>query len=273
MCDLGGPASRWKQRGRDDHAVGVTIPGRNRTHALVVVATTAGLVRALHRLGSGSFAAPPVHAWSALTRWYEETPPEVVAVATLRLVALALAEWLLVAAMLQLLAAMPGLRPLGCVADLISPRSLQRLGHGLAGLSLTAGLAVVVPGAGIPAVPPLPVAATLATGDDDPNPPSSPPALPASGEGTASMRLVDDGLPAPGPPPAPARSGDVTVEVGDSFWSIAAEEMAQRTGAPPSERQIVPYWRQLIEHNRVVLVDPGNPDLLYPGQVVSLPPA
>ena len=65
----------------------------------------------------------------------------------------------------------------------------------------------------------------------------------------------------------------MTVEIGDSFWSIAAEELAQQGGAPPSDRQIVPYWRRLIEHNRAVLVDPGNPDLIYPGQVLSLPPA
>lgn len=251
----------------------MTVSGRMRPSAFVVVAAPAGLVVALRHLGSGRFAAPPVQSWSALTRWYEETSPEVVAVATLRIVALVLAGWLLVASMLQVLAAMSGLRPLGCVADLISPRSLQRLGHGLAGLSLTAGLAAVAPGAGISAAVPLPIASSLAFGDDDPDLPVAPPVLPAPGEGTATMRLVDDGSPAPAP--AAARTGpeQVTVEVGDSFWSIAADELTERHGAPPSERQIDPYWRRLIEHNRTVLVDPGNPDLLYPGQVVTLPPA
>jgi hypothetical protein len=239
---------------------------------LLVVTATTGLMVAFHRLGSGAFAAPPVHSWSALTRWYEEVPPELAAAAILRPVALALAAWLLVATVLQLLAAIPRLRPLGCVADPISPRSLQRLGHGLAGLSLTAGLAAVVPGAGIPSELPLPIASTFATGDDDPDLPVAPPAVPAPGEGTASMRLVDAGSPATTPPSAAIRSDDVTVEVGDSFWSIAAEELDRRGGAHPSDRQIVPYWRRLIEHNRARLVDPGNPDLIYPGQVVSLPP-
>lgn len=254
----------------------MTAPARGRAQALVVLAATAGLVVALHRLGSGSFAAPPVHSWSALRRWYEEAPPDVVAMAVLRLVALSLAGWLLLATLLQVLGAIVGTCPLGAVADLISPRSLQRLGHGLAGISLTAGLAAVVPGAGIPASVPVPIATRIAVGDDDPDPPPAPPAPPAPIEGTASLRLLDDGSlaeRAPAPPPAPAQPNELTVEIGDSFWSIAADELAQQRGAPPSDRQIVPYWRRLIEHNRPLLVDPDNPDLIYPGQVVSLPPA
>jgi hypothetical protein len=31
-------------------------------------------------------------------------------------------------------------------------------------------------------------------------------------------------------------------------------------------------WRRLVEVNRPRLVDPANPDLLYPGQVLVLPP-
>jgi nucleoid-associated protein YgaU len=32
------------------------------------------------------------------------------------------------------------------------------------------------------------------------------------------------------------------------------------------------YWRRLIDANRDRLVDPGNPDLLLPGQELVLPP-
>jgi nucleoid-associated protein YgaU len=55
----------------------------------------------------------------------------------------------------------------------------------------------------------------------------------------------------------------VVVERGDSFWSIAVEEAG--------ERELVRYWRALIEANRDRLVDPSNPDLLHPGQVLRLP--
>jgi nucleoid-associated protein YgaU len=34
---------------------------------------------------------------------------------------------------------------------------------------------------------------------------------------------------------------------------------------------VAPYWRALLEVNRHVLADPDNPDLLFAGQVLSLP--
>jgi nucleoid-associated protein YgaU len=34
----------------------------------------------------------------------------------------------------------------------------------------------------------------------------------------------------------------------------------------------VDYWAQLVDANRDRLVDPDDPDLLLPGQVLVLPP-
>ena len=61
------------------------------------------------------------------------------------------------------------------------------------------------------------------------------------------------------PPP----STEVVVDHGDSFWSIAADHVG--------DREVVAYWRALIAANRDRLVDPSNPDLLYPNQVLVLP--
>ena len=61
----------------------------------------------------------------------------------------------------------------------------------------------------------------------------------------------------------PAGPHEVVVAPGDSFWSIAADEAG--------DRDLVGYWRALIEANRDRLVDPTNPDLLYPDQVLVLP--
>jgi len=55
----------------------------------------------------------------------------------------------------------------------------------------------------------------------------------------------------------------VVVAPGDSFWSIAEAEVGGG--------DVLPYWRMLIELNRDRLVDPSNPDLLYPRQVLRLP--
>ena len=38
-----------------------------------------------------------------------------------------------------------------------------------------------------------------------------------------------------------------------------------------TDAEIRPYWLALIERNRSSLVDPANPDLIFPGQVFQLP--
>ncbi len=72
----------------------------------------------------------------------------------------------------------------------------------------------------------------------------------------------------------PVRSGAEThwlVAAGDHLWGIAEEALTDRAGSEPDLREIVGYWQDLIEVNRERLVDPGNPDLIYPGQVLVLP--
>jgi nucleoid-associated protein YgaU len=53
---------------------------------------------------------------------------------------------------------------------------------------------------------------------------------------------------------------------GEHLWSIAASHLGDGTIA-----DVAPYWRRLIAHNRARLRS-GDPDLVYPGEVVELPP-
>ena len=48
------------------------------------------------------------------------------------------------------------------------------------------------------------------------------------------------------------------------FWADAGRPV-------PTDAEIDPYWRRLIEHNRDRLIDPANPDLIHPGQVFETP--
>lgn len=65
-----------------------------------------------------------------------------------------------------------------------------------------------------------------------------------------------------------------TVERGDSFWSIAEETLQDHgRGGNLSEEDIADYWRVLIAANEDRLVEPGNPDLILPGQELILPPS
>jgi len=71
----------------------------------------------------------------------------------------------------------------------------------------------------------------------------------------------------PGPRPAIH-----TVLPGESLWRIASDRLAQQQGRSPSDAEVVPYWRELIEHNRDRLPDRDDPDLILPGQELLLPP-
>lgn len=67
--------------------------------------------------------------------------------------------------------------------------------------------------------------------------------------------------------PDGARTGEHTVAPGESFWSIA-EDVA---GEGASLEAVTSVWVDLLAANADRLVEPGNPDLIVPGQVLVLP--
>ena len=79
---------------------------------------------------------------------------------------------------------------------------------------------------------------------------------------------------APALPPAPALpavdAATWLVEAGDSLWSIA-EDVVRTARPEAADRIVTRYWRALTDANRAHLVDPDNPDLLVPGQPLTLP--
>lgn len=84
--------------------------------------------------------------------------------------------------------------------------------------------------------------------------------------------------PPPPPPPRISEPAPVatswSVAPGEHLWHIAEQTLGERAGpaaGPVSDAQIADYVDLLVEVNRDVLPDPGNPDLIYPGQVFRLP--
>ncbi len=80
--------------------------------------------------------------------------------------------------------------------------------------------------------------------------------------------------------PVPARlpvaiaGGDadrtVIVAKGDHLWKISEHHLYRVLGRQATNAEISPYWRRVIETNRTNLRS-GDPDLIYPGEVVTLP--
>jgi hypothetical protein len=111
-------------------------------------------------------------------------------------------------------------------------------------------------------------ASTTPTPDADPGTPPSAPAPAAAPSasppgGTAATAGSASG--------ADAAVTTWRIAPGDHLWHVAAATLARAWGRPPTDDEIVPYWRALIDANASRLAVPGNADLVYPGQVFTLP--
>lgn len=122
-----------------------------------------------------------------------------------------------------------------------------------------------------------PVPSTIEDDENDPEVPTTlvgPPApvgdesddTPVDSEGVPGDDEVDTNE-GPRGPPQPYE-----VAEGDNFWSIAESTLEAETGGPVSDAEIHGYWLELIDANVDQLVEPGNPDLILPGQVLDVPP-
>ncbi len=215
---------------------------------LVAVAWVVLLLAVLVALGvagRGALAPPPASPgrWVA---WASDRTALQAAAAVLRLVVLAVATYLLAATLLGLVARGLGFgRALRVVARWSPPVVRWVVGAALAG-ALTVGPA----GAALSGPPP-----TMVLLPDDEPPPRSP--LPE---------------PTPPPPAPPVPVTTITLAPGDHLWSVAARTLATAWGRAPAEREVAPYWRLLVELNRSELPNPTDPDLVFPGEVVRLPP-
>lgn len=250
-----------------------------RWRLLAWVAALALGLRALHAVGAGTLGVP-LTSDDDLSVWLDRTPPEVMAVAFLRLAALA-TGWYLAACTLALALSRPFGRPrVAAAAARATPAVVRRIAGGGGSLGLAAGtLLGALPSATVAtsALAPTPAAALPVEHVQSPGPATATMTRSAQDTPTAVMTHLPaeespPARPAPGraPAPAPAPLTSWTVGAGDSFWSIAAETVAP-AGDAPSDRQVTGYWRRLVEANRSRLLDPGNPDLLVPGQELVLP--
>lgn len=242
-----------------------------------------GLLFGLVRMGDERLTVP-LHSLPAFTDWLNHTQPADMAAAMLRQTGIVIAAYLLLATTLALVAQALGYRRLALVllrAGL--PRSARTLVTGTAGLGFAAGTVVLSTpsqaGAGQPiatavaAEPPRAVFATMTLLGDGSEPATV---------DTATMALLDSPpaveaatpseLALPGESVSSAADDDWIVGPGDSFWAIAEELLDELHGPGQGELDVATYCRQLIDANHDRLARPDHPDLLFPGQVLTVPP-
>ena len=124
-----------------------------------------------------------------------------------------------------------------------------------------------------PSTPTPPTTPTPAT----PSPPSTiTPATSTAAPSNAPIRGTrSEGRIGPSVPAPPVRTdADPTrhvVQAGECFWTIA-ESTVFHSNARADDLDIVRYWRRLVAINTANLPVPDNPDLLYPGTLLQIPP-
>jgi hypothetical protein len=96
-----------------------------------------------------------------------------------------------------------------------------------------------------------------------------PPASPAPAPAPATpATLTSPGTPAPSAA-LPFSSSSYSVKGGDNLWDISTGVLSSSLGHPPTDQQVATYTTALIAANKSQLADP---DLIYPGQSLVLPP-
>jgi hypothetical protein len=124
------------------------------------------LARVLLAAGSPRLDVP-LRSPGELPSWVSETPPADMAVALLRVAALAATGYLLVATVLAVVARLVRVRGLGALVDRVSPEVVRRLAAGGGGVGLAVGAAIgslPPPGQASAPVAAAPVAAARADG-------------------------------------------------------------------------------------------------------------
>ncbi|MGI8939110.1 MAG: hypothetical protein ACR2JF_13040 [Iamia sp.] len=236
------------------------------------IATLVAIIWGLGRLGSGQLSTPPLLDRSALQEWLDGRDAVTVAFALLRLVGLALAWYLLIVTTLGLAARLSRIPALVRLADLATIPAVRKVLGAIAGVGLTASAASLMAASMLPDQAPAQAQAQADTGSRvvlERLPDGSDVVLRRlpDQDGTSTMR-VDDGTDAAEEAPA---AREWTTAPGDHFWHIAEASLTDAWGRAPTDAEIDPYWSDLVELNRPLLSDQGNPDLIFPGQVFRLP--
>ena len=234
---------------------------------LALLGWRAASAAAIARLSSAAstLPGPPVAGGDALRRWAEAGGGATAVLGIVRLLGLALAWYVLGSTTLALVARGAGWVWAISVTHAIALPAVRRLVESALAVTLTVGVAS----------PAVASAAPIAQVTDA-EPGSGPDAEPAAEAETATLRRLD---PAPPPatappaapaPPAPSPRTHV-VQPGDHLWSIAERTVTADLGRPATDGETAAYWRALIDRNAGSFAG-GDPDLIFPGQTLALPP-
>lgn len=238
--------------------------------------------------------------WSDPLDWLARSPIEDAVAEVIRIVALGLSYWFVVSTVLYILAVLSNIPAAIRAVEWATLPSVRRITRRVAAVTLATSMAAP---AAVLLAPPAPDPSTA-------HPPTAGASVeltvPSTGDSLQPVvRVSDDGVVIPPgyqeptepayeptigvPGSVSAESGNIgaartsvdeTIEQaqatthivvdGDNLWRISESHLAAITGVSPSSADLVAYWSAVIETNVGNLVS-GDPDLIYPGEVLVLP--
>jgi resuscitation-promoting factor RpfA len=222
----------------------------------------------LHRLGSVDGFAIPRRDFG---RWLRDTPSEDVLLAGIRTAALVVAWWLLATTLIYVAARLAHLNGAARAVGWATLPAVRRWADRAAAASI---VTASVLGAARPATadPPPSTAPPVVIDLDHRDRSRQPDVAPSS----VRTGRVPEAPPVPTSPPltpvpatppaAPVNETSHVIAAGEHLWSIAAAHLGAVTAV-----DIAPYWRRVVEHNQARLRS-ADPNLVYPGEVIELPP-
>ena len=95
------------------------------------------------------------------------------------------------------------------------------------------------------------------------------PLPPIANPGTANPGTANPG--STGVPAAASfEATEIVVRPGDHMWALAEQRLSAARGRVVSDSEIAPYWLQVVAIN-LSSIRSGDPDLIFPGEVLALP--
>jgi hypothetical protein len=261
------------------HIVLFTMNALQRSRAAVVTMATLAVegaaIAALTAIGHEPAFRVPL---TRLDDWLAVTPPADALVAGLRWVAMVGAWWLF-AGTLVYVAAVVTRVPAAVRAVRWAALPPVRRVVDAAFVATVVGGAVLAPataGARGAGPPPTTLVRDGRGGDLASLPPATaavptPPAGPPASAPAPTAAAVP---PVALSPPAVSVEVQMVVAPGDDLWALAAARLATTRGIAPgdvADAEIAPYWVAVCERNRGALAS-GDPNLIFPGEIVTLPP-
>lgn len=241
-----------------------TDPGRGGGGLRPSLACVSGAALCLAALAvSGrTLPLPPLTDADGLARWARTVGATTAAFTGLRGLTMALFGWWVLTWVVGVVARRTHRPRLVAVTDRVSPGFVRHLAEAAAGLGIVvAGLA---PAVAAGAAPPTAAVAMVDLGPVMTDLGDVGPAVPPVAVAPPPTMVAE---PPPGAASAPSAPSTWTVQPGDTLWHVAEVTATESLGRPADSAEVARRLDELVALNADRLAVPGDPSLVFPGQV------